>query len=130
MNECIICLEEIPNNHGVDLSCCNVEIHKICIYNWISLNLCKNKKLNKDINKCIYCKQPSQQLNDIIETIKQNNTHIIIDTQQITPDTDTDTQNEIIMYNSNEKIKKFMIFVFFTTCTIGLSITLILFLIS
>tara|TARA_B100001769_G_C21854753_1_gene463185 strand:- start:257 stop:643 length:387 start_codon:yes stop_codon:yes gene_type:complete len=128
MNECIICLEEIPNNHGVDLSCCKVKIHKICIYNWISLNLCKNKELNKDINKCIYCKQQSQQLNDIIETIKQNNTNIVIDTQQITPD--TNTQNEIIMYNSNEKIKKFMIFVFFTTCTIGLSITLILFLIT
>ena len=128
MNECIICLEEIPNNHGVDLSCCKVKIHKICIYNWISLNLCKNKELNKDINKCIYCKQQSQQLNDIIETIKQNNTNIVIDTQQITPD--TNTQNEIIMYNNNEKIKKFMIFVFFTTCTIGLSITLILFLIT
>ena len=128
MKECIICLEEIPNNHGVDLSCCKVKIHKICIYNWISLNLCKNKELNKDINKCIYCKQQSQQLNDIIETIKQNNTHIVIDTQQISPD--TESQNEIIMYNSNEKIKKFLIFVFFTTCTIGLSITFILFLIT
>ncbi len=128
MNECIICLDEIQENHLLDLSCCSVKIHKICMYNWINSNLCKNKELNKYLNKCIYCKQQSQELNDIIETIKQNNTHIIIDTQELV--SDTNTQNEIIMYNNNEKIKKFLIFVFFCTCTVGTTITLIFLLIT
>ena len=83
MNECIICLEEIQNNHILELSCCNVKLHKICLYNWISSNLYKNKILNKEINKCIYCKQESTQLNNIIEIVKQNNDFVIIDTLDI-----------------------------------------------
>lgn len=108
MNECIICLDEIQENHLFDLSCCSVKIHKICMYNWINSNLCKNKELNKDINKCIFCKQESQQLNNIIEIIKQNNDYIIIDTQEtniITSTNSSNIENQIVtIFNNRKKI--------------------------
>ena len=108
MNECIICLEEIQSNHILELSCCNVKLHKICLYNWISSNLYKNKILNKEINKCIYCKQESTQLNNIIEIVKQNNDFVIIDTLDIS-NTNINS-NETINITQNNMYQCMIIF--------------------
>ena len=125
MNECIICFDEIKDNHNFDLSCCNIKIHKICMYNWINSNLCKNKELNKNINKCFFCKQQSKELDNIIEIIKQNNNYTVIDIENNA----NNIENEIVTPN-NERIKKFLIFVFFCTLTACTSITLIFLLIT
>ena len=108
MNECIICLEEIQNNHIVELSCCNVKLHKICLYNWISSNLYKNKILNNEINKCIYCKQQSTELDNIIEIVKQNNDFVIIDTIDVS-NTNINS-NETININQNNMYQCMIIF--------------------
>ena len=108
MNECIICLEEIQSNHILELSCCNVKLHKICLYNWISSNLYKNKILNKEINKCIYCKQESTQLNNIIEIVKQNNDFVIIDTLDIS-NTNINS-NETMNINQNNMYQYMRVF--------------------
>lgn len=108
MNECSICLEEIQNNHIQELSCCNVKLHKICLYNWISSNLYKNKILNKEINKCIYCKQESTQLNNVIEIVKQNNDFVIIDTLDIS-NTNINS-NETMNINQNNIYQYMIVF--------------------
>ena len=123
MNECIICLDEIKENHKFDLSCCNIKIHKICMYNWISSNLYKNKELNKDINKCFYCKQQSQELDNIIEIIKENNNYTVIDIEN-----NNNIENEIVTLN-NQRIKKIIIFCFVNLISIIVVATILFFVI-
>lgn len=124
MNECIICLDEIKENHKFDLSCCNIKIHKICMYNWISSNLYKNKELNKDINKCFYCKQQSQELDNIIEIIKENNNYTVIGIEN----NNNSIENEIVTPN-NQRIKKIIIFCFVNLISIIVVATILFFVI-
>tara|TARA_B100001093_G_scaffold511116_1_gene578333 strand:- start:4130 stop:4588 length:459 start_codon:yes stop_codon:yes gene_type:complete len=59
--ECVICLCDVSDNDFIILECCKNYVHIECIYKWIQLN----KKTNKDIDKCISCKNE----NDIIKNI-------------------------------------------------------------
>lgn len=76
-NECVICFENIYSNDFIYFDCCRKKFHKDCLNKWINLN----KEKNNHLNKCIYCRQKSTIMDNLIKNNTQNNTqnNIIIE---------------------------------------------------
>ena len=83
--ECIICLCDVSDNDYIMFECCKNYVHIHCITLWINTN----KHDNKDIDKCISCKNENDVINNILylntnnNNIEYNNNYNNIDTSYI-----------------------------------------------
>ena len=70
--ECLICFCDVSNNDYLLLDCCDKIVHINCFKTWIN----KNKNTHGEINKCIFCKQENDIINNLLYNQYNNNSSV------------------------------------------------------
>ena len=71
--ECIICLTNTYDNDYIITECCNQPMHIECLKTWIERNI----DTNVEIDKCFYCKNNNDYINNIIYLTNQEKRNYI-----------------------------------------------------
>tara|TARA_Y100000389_G_C17445922_1_gene511594 strand:- start:1882 stop:2331 length:450 start_codon:yes stop_codon:yes gene_type:complete len=115
--ECLICFCDVSNNDYLLMDCCNKIIHIECIKTWINTN----KNTNKEIDKCIFCKQQNDIINNLLH--QENNNSIVNNNHELLITITTPSQRSRIYHFKIFIINSMIIciFIFIATLFVALS---------